>query len=190
MSRDGFRATRRAGASDRDPNLYARARRRAAAERDRALRSDDALVPPTDEDWVVADEDDPTVRVVGAPTLLADRLAGFVRSHGWDERLGGVAVLRAWSDIVGEDLARVCEPVRLAGGVLVVRVVDQTWATQLRYMLDRVRENVNVRLGRHEVRTVRLVVGALEGGPVAGPLGGPARDADGGDDDTHPSGRA
>jgi hypothetical protein len=186
MSRDGFRATRRAGASDRDPNLYARARRRAAAERDRALRSDDALVPPTDEDWVVADEDDPTVRVVGAPTLLADRLAGFVRSHGWDERLGGVAVLRAWSDIVGEDLARVCEPVRLAGGVLVVRVVDQTWATQLRYMLDRVRENVNVRLGRHEVRTVRLVVGALEGGPVAGP----ARDADGGDDDTHPSGRA
>lgn len=173
MSRDGFRSARRASASDRDPTLYARARARAAAERQRLLHSDQALVPPTDEDWVVADEDDPVVRVVGAPTLLADRLAGFIAGRGWDERLGGVAVLRAWPEIVGEDLARVCEPVRLAGGVLVVRVVDQTWATQLRYMLDRVRENVNVRLGRHEVRTVRLVVGVLEGGPVAGGSAGP-----------------
>jgi predicted nucleic acid-binding Zn ribbon protein len=156
---------RRAGSVDRDGSVYARRRARAAA--DRAERSEVApdLVPPTDEDWTDDDADAPTLRRLDAPTTLAAELAALVARRGWSERLGAASVRDRWEDIVGADLARVCEPVRLAGGVLQVRVIDQVWATQLRYLLDRVRSNVNQALGRAAVERVTMVVGPLEGPP-------------------------
>lgn len=157
---------RRAGAVDRDASVYARRRARAAAERaERTERAPD-LVPPTDEDWIDDDAEEPTLRRLDAPTTLATELAALVARRGWSERLGAATLRDRWTAIVGEELARVSEPARLAGRVLQVRVVDQVWATQLRYLLDRVRSNVNQALGRAAVDRVVLVVGPLEGPPV------------------------
>lgn len=167
-------APRRSGRRDDDElSLLARLRARAAAERERAHASDEALVAPDDEDWALEDDADPVRHRLAAPKRVGEHLGAYLQRRGWAERLGGASLSGEWERVVGPELARVSEPVRLAGGVLVVRVVDQVWATQLRYLLGRVRDAANGRLGAHAVREVRLVVGRLEGPDDASDASGP-----------------
>lgn len=161
-SQDPALETRRARARDVDDRVYERARWRQAEERRRRERAAYDPGPPTDDDWVVADEGD-GIRRVGPPTRLGADLQRFVDRQGWGERLRGADAWGRWDEIVGPDLAVHCEPVRLAGGILTVRAESQVWATQLRYLVSGLRANLDEALGAGAVRDVRLVVGALEG---------------------------
>lgn len=160
---------RRAGAQDRDVNIYQRRRAQQARKRAEQDRAAFDPAPPTDDDWVVPDPDTDGLRRIGPPTPVADSLSAYIDRRGWGERLRGAQVWRCWDRIVGPDLAERCEPVRLAGGLLVVRAESQVWATQLRYLLPHLRSNADEQLGPDVVRDVRIVVGPLEGGHGRGP---------------------
>jgi predicted nucleic acid-binding Zn ribbon protein len=149
---------REARQRDRRRDPYARERwrqeqRRADIERDTDVR------PPTDDDYTV--EDRTGLRIVPAPETVGGLLGGYVDQRGWGERLRGARLTDRWEDVVGPELARRCEPVRVAGGVLVVRAESQTWATQLSYMTRQLVSQVNDHLGSGRVREVRVVVGPL-----------------------------
>lgn len=155
---------RKAGAADRDLSLYerkraAQARARAALER---ASYDPAPADPDDE-WTVADDNGSGLARTPAPAAVGDALQQFLDRRGWAERLSGATASQRWDEVVGADLASRCEPVRLAGGTLVVRAESQVWATQLRYMLPQLAANANAVLGDGRVREIRLVVGPLEG---------------------------
>lgn len=143
----------------RDP--YRRKRRALERRRSRVDR-ERGSEPPTDDDFTV--EDDEGLQVVPAPSPLADVLGGVVRSRGWEAPLRGAELQARWVEIVGADLARRCEPVRFAGGTLVVRAENQTWATQLRYMTREIVARAESVLGGGSVREVRITVGPLEEG--------------------------
>jgi len=125
-------------------------------------------VPPAPDDWTAGADDEPTLTRVEGPTLLSGELAKFARRPGWSERLGAVRVWAAWDDMVGAELAAHCEPVRLAGRVLVVRAESPAWATQLRYLTAQLIERAEVALGPGSVREVRVTVGSLEVGGRSG----------------------
>lgn len=97
------------------------------------------------------------------PDRLDEVLAGFVERCGWGRRLRDAAVYDRWEDIVGPELARRCEPVRLAGGRLVIRAVSQVWATELGFLADSVRARACALMGPGSVLEVAVVVGTLEG---------------------------
>jgi hypothetical protein len=142
-------------------------------------------LPPVEGDWTAADDDEPYLTRVEGPTALAGELARLTRRPGWSERLGAARVWAAWEDIVGAELVAHCEPVRLAGRVLVVRVVTPAWATQLRYLTAGLIERADAVLGPGSVREVRVVVGRLEGqgqgsGSDRSDLGRPDRGRSGG----------
>lgn len=160
---DPLARDRKAGTVDRDIYVYHRRRRAQARERAQQDRASFDPAPPTDDDWVVPDEDTDGLRRIGAPTPVADTLSSYIERRGWGERLRGANAWSRWDEIVGADLADRCEPVRLAGGSLVVRAESQVWATQLRYLLPRLRSNVDEVLGAGTVQDVRIVVGPLEG---------------------------
>jgi len=122
-----------------------------------------ADLPPGPDDWTVADGDEPTLKRVEGPTVLSGELAKVARRPGWGERLGAVRVWAAWDDMVGAELAAHCEPVRLAGKVLVVRAESPAWATQLRYLTAQLLERAETALGPGSVREVRVTVGSLVG---------------------------
>ena len=63
---------------------------------------------------------------------------------------------------MGPELAEHCEPVRVAGGSLVIRAENQVWATQLRYLVPQLEANVNQALGAGTVRDVRIVIGPVD----------------------------
>ena len=140
----------------RDPYRRKRSRlERRRADLDDRMRHE----TPTDEDDTVEEGDH--LRRVPSPRSVADVLGGMVRSRGWDERLRGAQLHTRWAEIVGADLARRCEPVRLAGGTLVVRAENRTWATQLRYMTGEIKSRAERVLGEGNVREVRITVGSL-----------------------------
>jgi hypothetical protein len=141
---------------------YARLRRQQARQRQRQDRAAFDPRPPSDDDWTIEDEDTDGLRRLRAPTMVGDTLAAVLRRRGWGERLQAATLEGRWADLVGPQLAERCEPVRLAGGCLVVRAESQAWATQLRYLHTQLQTNANALLGSTIVREVRLVVGPLE----------------------------
>lgn len=163
--RDGQTSeVRRAGAADRDMHLYERKRAQHARERaELDRRAYDPAAPDPDQEWTIPDENESGLARTHAPSPVGDALQQFLDRRGWGERLTGATASQRWEQIVGPDLAARCEPVRLAGGTLVVRAESQVWATQLRYLLPQLAAKANEVLGQGQVRDVRLVVGPLEG---------------------------
>jgi hypothetical protein len=119
------------------------------------------LGPVADDEWVVAVEEEPTLRRVTGPTPLGSEVERLLRRPGWGERLGAGRVAAHWEEIVGTDLASRCEPVRLAGRVLVVRAESAAWATQLRYLSGQLLERLAVVISDATVREIRVIVGRL-----------------------------
>jgi predicted nucleic acid-binding Zn ribbon protein len=161
--RDPIAEVRRAGAQDRDERVYERKRARQARQRAKQDREGFDPAPPTDDDWTVPEEATDAIRRISPPEPIGYALGRFVERRGWSERLRGADAWTRWGDIVGDDLASRCEPVRLAGGTLVVRASSQVWATQLRYLSSQLRANAERMLGPGTVTQVRIVVGPLEG---------------------------
>jgi predicted nucleic acid-binding Zn ribbon protein len=165
MSRPADRISRdrRASWEDRESSLYARKRARQARTRAEQDRRAFDPAPPTDDDWTVEEEQTDGLRRVSPPTPVGETLGSLLARRGWDERLRGATAWSRWPDIVGAELAGRCEPVRLAGGTLLVRAENQVWATQLRYLTAQLLANAERLLGAGTVREVRIVVGPLEG---------------------------
>jgi len=98
------------------------------------------------------------------PVPLTEVLGGAVsRRRGWAPRLRGARVHALWTDIAGDQLARHTEPVRLHGGVLVVRADSPAWATEVRYLSAELAARANAVLGPEQVTRVTVVSGPLKG---------------------------
>lgn len=94
-----------------------------------------------------------------APNALSELLGQWVTRRGWQDRLHDSQIHRRWLEIAGEEIAAHAEPVRLRGGVLVVRAQSGAWATQLRYLTPRLLERAQEVLGADRVERVQIVSG-------------------------------
>lgn len=94
-----------------------------------------------------------------APTPLQQLLGDVARRRGWGKRLEGARIHELWREIAGEQLATHTEPVRLHGGVLVLRAESAAWATQVRYLSADLVARANQVLGEGQVASVQVVTG-------------------------------
>lgn len=92
------------------------------------------------------------------PRRLDEALARVVSGRRWQVRLAEAQVHARWTAIVGEDVARHVVPVRLHGGVLVVRADSGAWASQIRALGREVTRRATEELGAGAVRTLKVVV--------------------------------
>lgn len=76
----------------------------------------------------------------------------------WAARLDGARIFDVWLEVAGPEVARHAEPVRLHGGVLVIRAVDAAWASQLPYFSGDLQTRANALLGPEAVHTVQVVM--------------------------------
>jgi predicted nucleic acid-binding Zn ribbon protein len=100
----------------------------------------------TEEPWA-QDEGPP-------PAPLGDVVDRLSTARGWARRLEGARVHGLWEEIAGSNLAEHTEPVRLHGGVLVVRATSSSWAAQLPYMANEILRRANAVLGEGTVTRV------------------------------------
>lgn len=149
---DARRALRR----DVDSSVYAR--RRHHDNRKRHALEREVWEPNAEPgEWTVPDRSGQR-RMPGTPEPLGDLLAGLLEDRGWSGRVRSSALFARWTEVVGEDVARNCEPVRLVGGVLVVATASSSWATQLRYLSSNLQLAVNRALGEPLVDRVEVQV--------------------------------
>jgi hypothetical protein len=92
-------------------------------------------------------------------TPLGSALTGWRPSRGAAE--DPLATIRAaWSEIVGDDVARAAAPVALVGSALVVITASSSWSHQLSFLERTIIASVNA-LGVHGVERLRFRIGAV-----------------------------
>ncbi|MDQ3342004.1 MAG: DUF721 domain-containing protein [Actinomycetota bacterium] len=110
----------------------------------------------------LSDPSDPDRRSQGPePEGVGALLAMVSGRRGWQARLRGARIHQHWDEIAGDQLARHVEPVRLAGGVLVLRAVSSAWATQVGFLAPELLARANAVLGAGEVTRVTVTTGRL-----------------------------
>lgn len=87
---------------------------------------------------------------------LASALDDVVEAFSLTKVRDYEAVTR-WAEIVGEQIARVSDAVRIDKGVLVVRVTNGPWRNELTLMKGSILEKLNGALGQGKVRDIRFV---------------------------------
>ena len=95
------------------------------------------------------------------PRPLRDALSALSRERSWSGRLEGARIHAAWREIAGPELTRHTQPVRLHGGVLVVRAVTTMWAAEVRALGGVLAARVNDVMGEGSVVNVTVVTGPL-----------------------------
>lgn len=110
------------------------------------------------------------------PLPLGSAINRLITERGWETPAAVGGVMGRWPQIVGEDLANHCVPLRYDedpdARVLTVQCDSTAWATQLRLLAPRLVARLNEDLGRGTVRMIKVLG---PGGPQRrfGPLRAP-----------------
>ena len=64
----------------------------------------------------------------------------------------------SWADYVGPTMANCCLPVGYDKGTLFVWVKNSSWMHHLQFMKDSIQEQINIRLGKHFIKRIRLTL--------------------------------
>ncbi|MFE9766817.1 DUF721 domain-containing protein [Streptomyces sp. NPDC005808] len=103
------------------------------------------------------------------PMALGAAINRLLTERGWESPAAVGGVMGRWPEIVGEDLAKHCVPLRYdddpAERVLTVQCDSTAWATQLRLLAPELVKRLNQDLGHGAVRLIK----------VQGPGGPPRR---------------
>ena len=105
----------------------------------------------------------PIVRGVKArkPIRASSVLTELLAQAEFRDRLHQYSVFPLWAEVVGAELARRTEPLRIEEGKLVIRVDGSAWMQELQFLKDEIRERLNVRAGAALVREIYLVSGRV-----------------------------
>ncbi|GGP40073.1 DciA family protein [Streptomyces sp. SH5] len=110
------------------------------------------------------------------PQALGSAISRLITERGWETPAAVGGVMGRWPQIVGDDLAKHCVPLRYdddpAARVLTVSCDSTAWATQLRLLAPQLVARLNTDLGQGTVRMIKVVG---PGGPERryGPLRAP-----------------
>lgn len=91
-----------------------------------------------------------------APEPIGAVAAQLVGRRQWGQRLEGARIHSVWPRIAGPAVAAHVTPVRLMGGVLVLRADSGAWATQVRYLAGELAERANAEFGATAVTRVQV----------------------------------
>ncbi len=93
------------------------------------------------------------------PLPLGAAIGRLITERGWETPAAVGGVMGRWPQIVGEDLAKHCEPERYdeEEKVLTVRCDSTAWATQLRLLAPQLVARLNADLGHGTVKLIKVL---------------------------------
>ena len=90
-------------------------------------------------------------------TAAGEILAKVMSSLGLDAKLKEREALTLWATIVGEEVARRSQALRIREGVIYVRVGSAAWRQELHFLKGSILEAYAKKLGPDRVRDIRFV---------------------------------
>ncbi|AEW95477.1 MULTISPECIES: DUF721 domain-containing protein [Streptomycetaceae] len=93
------------------------------------------------------------------PLPLGAAISRLITERGWEAPAAVGGVMGRWPQIVGEDLAKHCEPVGYdeEAKVLTVRCDSTAWATQVRLLAAALVARLNADLGHGTVKLIKVL---------------------------------
>jgi predicted nucleic acid-binding Zn ribbon protein len=93
------------------------------------------------------------------PVPIGEVLDGESRRFGMAGAREVGTLFASWEAIVGAAVAAHVEPVALRQGVLKLRADAPSWATEISYLREQIKEQANAALGRAVVTEVEVIAG-------------------------------
>ena len=97
-----------------------------------------------------------TERKKRAPKKLGDVMGDLLSKAGISDRIAQAQVIPEWRSLVGEQIARVTEPLSVTPqGTLFVAVQTNSWMTELSLMEPQLLKRLNERTGKLQIKRIR-----------------------------------
>jgi predicted nucleic acid-binding Zn ribbon protein len=97
-----------------------------------------------------------TERKKRAPRKLSDVMGDVLSQAGVSDRIAQARVIPEWKTLVGEQIARVTEPLSVTPqGTLFVAVQTNGWMTELSLLEPELLKRLNKRTGRLQIKRIR-----------------------------------
>lgn len=93
------------------------------------------------------------------PIKVGGVLETVVSRLGLRRDLDDYRIFEAWERVVGEQIARNAQPVRLDARRLVINVKSAVWMQELALLREDIRQRINEWMGREVVQDLFLVLG-------------------------------
>jgi len=90
------------------------------------------------------------------PVKINDALGGLFKSLKIEKRVREAGAVRVWAEIVGDDIDRVTQVVRVENGVMKVIVKDSVWRQELVMMKFEIVRKINDKLGGGVIKDIRF----------------------------------
>lgn len=91
-----------------------------------------------------------------APRKLSDVMGDVLSHTGIADRIAQAQVIPEWRSLVGDQIARVTEPLSVTPqGTLFVSVTTNAWMTELSLMEPTLLKRLNERTGRLQIKRIR-----------------------------------
>jgi len=93
------------------------------------------------------------------PQRVDAAITDYLRSAGLERRVRQAAVIPEWAELVGPQVAKVTEPLRVsANGTLFVAVRSNPWMNELSMLEPQLLSAINATPGREPIRKIRWQV--------------------------------
>ena len=97
-----------------------------------------------------------TERKKRPPKKLGDVMGEVLSKAGISERIAQAQVIPDWRSLVGEQIARVTEPLSVTPqGTLFVAVQTNAWMTELSLLEPQLLKRLNERTGKLQIKRIR-----------------------------------
>ncbi len=87
---------------------------------------------------------------------LGDALKLLVQSLGIEKQVEQYKIFDVWNDVVGQQVAKVAQPERLANGVLFVSVSNAPWRTELTFRKKEILEKIHQQTNSKSITDIKF----------------------------------
>ena len=87
---------------------------------------------------------------------IGDTVAALFQSLGLRERYEANLVIAFWDRVVGEQISARTRPQKVVDGVLMVKVDDNTWRSELPFLAPEIIEKLNESVGKATIKAIKF----------------------------------
>lgn len=89
---------------------------------------------------------------------LKEALEGYFKGKRWDKKLKGYQAINCWEEVVGEEIARHSQPIKIQDQTLFLKVKSSVWANELNLKKGELIQKFNLKAGEEIISNILFKV--------------------------------
>jgi predicted nucleic acid-binding Zn ribbon protein len=87
---------------------------------------------------------------------VRDSIMAFFKAAGMRERFEENLAIAFWDMCVGKEISRHTEPLKVAKGIIFVKVDNDVWRNELTYFKHEIIQKINQKLGKKAIKEIKF----------------------------------